>query len=277
MVQAETLPPVVSKSPVDVKQGSPDRFGYSWGQFNDLTEHQEQQFRRWTCHLDPETDWMGKRFLDVGCGAGRNSFWAMKYGAAGGKAIDVDATSLSAARKNLKQIPAVEIGFESAYGIEEVDAYDITFSIGVIHHLEHPELALSKMAAATRPGGKILIWVYGRENMEFYVAVLNPLRKLLFGRLPVRFVRLLAFLPAAALWLLLRTKIMKLEYFRLLSTFPFRHLHHIVFDQMLPKIANYWRKDEVYQLMADQGLVDIQLQWVNEMSWSAIGTKPAND
>ena len=130
------------------------------------------------------------------------------------------------------------------------------------------------MTAATKPGGKVLIWVYGRENMELYVAVLNPVRKVLFGRLPVRLVRVLAFLPTAALWLLLRTRILRLEYFRLLSTFPFRHLHHIVFDQMLPKIANHWRRDEVEQLLAAQGLVDIRLESVNEMSWSVIGTKP---
>jgi hypothetical protein len=42
---------------------------------------------------------------------------------------------------------------------------------------------------------------------------------------------------------------------------------------MLPKIANYWRRDEVEQLLAAQGLTGIRLEWVNEMSWSAIGTK----
>ena len=44
---------------------------------------------------------------------------------------------------------------------------------------------------------------------------------------------------------------------------------------MLPRIANYWRRDEVEALMQQAGLQDIQLQWVNEVSWTAIGTKPA--
>ena len=262
---------------VDIQQGSPDRFGYSWGQFHGLSEQQEEQFRRWTCHLDPSRDWRGKRFLDVGCGAGRNSVWAMKYGAASGRAIDVDETSLAAARKNLDDFPAVEVGYRSAYDIDDIDEFDISFSIGVIHHLEYPELALTRMTTATKPGGRVLIWVYGRENMELYVRFLNPLRRILFSRIPVRWVRILAFAPAAVLWGMLRLKILRLEYFRLLSTFSFRHLHHIVFDQMLPKIANYWRKDEVEKLMSAQGLVDIRLEWVNEMSWSAIGTKPTKN
>ena len=28
-------------------------------------------------------------------------------------------------------------------------------------------------------------------------------------------------------------------------------------------------------LMQDAGLQDVRLEWVNEMSWAAIGTKPA--
>uniref|UniRef100_UPI001BB46575 hypothetical protein n=1 Tax=Acinetobacter baumannii TaxID=470 RepID=UPI001BB46575 len=66
-----------------------------------------------------------------------------------------------------------------------------------------------------------------------------------------------------------------IKYFDLLRSFTFKHLRSIVFDQMLPKIANYWRKDEVEALMREAGLERIQLAWVNEMSWAARGFKPA--
>ena len=42
---------------------------------------------------------------------------------------------------------------------------------------------------------------------------------------------------------------------------------------MLPRIANYWRKDEVEALMHNAGLTGIELEWVNEMSWAARGRK----
>jgi hypothetical protein len=42
---------------------------------------------------------------------------------------------------------------------------------------------------------------------------------------------------------------------------------------MLPRIANYWRRNEVEDLMRKQGLLDIELAWVNEMSWAARGIK----
>jgi len=38
-------------------KGSPDRFGYSWERFNELTPEQERQFQLWTVHLSPERDW----------------------------------------------------------------------------------------------------------------------------------------------------------------------------------------------------------------------------
>ncbi len=47
-----------------------------------------------------------------------------------------------------------------------------------------------------------------------------------------------------------------------------------MFDQLLPHVANYWSKSEVEKLMADAGLSDLQLTWVNEMSWCAIGRRP---
>jgi SAM-dependent methyltransferase len=257
--------------------GSADRFGYSWNTFRELRPEHEEQFKRWTSLLDPAEDWRCVNFIDVGCGMGRNAYWAMTYGAASGLAIDVDERSLAAARANLKASPTVRVANQSIYDLDADGTFDIAFSIGVIHHLTDPDLAIAKMRQAVKPGGRVLIWVYGMENMEFFVKVLNPLRAALFSRMPLGLLRMLAYLPAASLWLLLRLGLNQLGYFRLLRGFSFRHLHAIVFDQMLPRIANYWRRDEVLALMQRAGLVDIDIAWCNEMSWTAIGTREPDD
>jgi len=88
----------------DDLKGSPDRFGYEWDEYAEILPEHEDQFRRWTVPLSP-ADWPGKEFLDVGCGMGRNSYWPLKYGAAGGVAVDVDERSLDSARRNLKPFP----------------------------------------------------------------------------------------------------------------------------------------------------------------------------
>jgi SAM-dependent methyltransferase len=253
--------------------GSPDRFGYEWNTYAEILPEYEEQFRRWTAHLSP-ADWRGKSFLDVGCGTGRNSFWAMTCGAREGCAVDIDERSLASARRNLAHFPTMQVTRSSAYDLGFADRFDIAFAIGVIHHLADPPRALQKMVRAVKPGGHVLIWVYGREGNRWLVWLLNPLRRALFSRLPLPLVHHLSLYPAALLWLLLRLGVRPTEYFKLLARFGFAHLRSIVFDQMLPRIAHYWPGDEVVALMEDAGLEDVRLAAVNGMSWSAIGARP---
>ncbi len=165
----------------------------------------------------------------------------------------------------------------SAYDLPFDSRFDMAFSIGVIHHLEMPEQALRRMAQAVKPGGRVLIWVYGREGNRWLVGVLNPLRRMLFSRMPIGLVHHLSLYPAALLWLLLRLGVRPLEYFRLLARFDFAHLRSIVFDQMLPRIAHYWTRETVVRLLEEAGLQDVRVTPVNQMSWSAIGTRPRRD
>jgi len=264
---------IAGERELDVAAGSPDRFGYEWESYAELRPEYEAQFRGWTVHLAPE-EWQGLDFLDVGCGMGRNSYWPMRYGAASGTAIDVDARSLAAARRNLAEFPSVTVRALSAYEIDERDRFDIAFSIGVIHHLEFPERAVRAMAQSVKPGGRVLIWVYGRENNEWIVTLLDPLRKALFSRLPIGLVHHLALYPSVLLWLGLRLGIGRIAYFRFLRRVSFRHLRSIVFDQMLPKIAHYWPREAAIALLHQAGLADVRADWVNEMSWSVIGRRP---
>jgi SAM-dependent methyltransferase len=259
----------------DDLRGSPDRFGYEWKTYAEILPEHEEQFRRWTAPLSPD-DWRGKDFLDVGCGMGRNSLWPIKYGAAGGVAVDIDERSLESASRNLLSFPTIQVMRASAYDLPFEGRFDLAFSIGVIHHLEYPERALERITRAVKPGGRVLIWVYGRENNRWLVSVLDPLRWMLFSRLPVRLTHHLSLYPAVLLWVLLRLRLQPIEYFRLMAKFDFPHLRAIVFDQMLPRIAHYWPRETVAKIMAEAGLEDVRLTWVNQMSWSAIGTRPGS-
>jgi SAM-dependent methyltransferase len=252
--------------------GSSERFGYEWNHYNEIRPVYETHFRKWTPFFQP-ADWQDKRVLDVGCGTGRNSVWPLTYGAAEVVAIDVDDLSLNVARKNLAKFPNAQVLKRSAYDIGFQDHFDVAFSIGVIHHLEDPKLALRQMMMAAKPGGKVLIWVYGYENNEWIVRFVDPLRKLLFSRLPIGVVHHLSLYPSALLWLFLRAGFGRIAYFELLRTFSFRHIRSIVFDQMLPRIAHYWDRDTVQKMMDEVGLRNVRLEWVNELSWTAVGEK----
>ena len=256
----------------DIK-GSPDRFGYEWGKYCEILPIYQEQFDRWTSPLIKKSEWKEKKFIDVGCGIGRNSFWPLIYGASEALCIDVDNRTLECAKTNLKKFKSVNIVNRSAYQINESDRFDIAFSIGVVHHLEDPKLALSNMVKSVRIGGSVLIWVYGYENNEWIVKYFNPLRNMLFSRLPISVVHFLSIFPTLFLYIYIRLTKGKTEYINLIRKFSFSHLRSIVFDQMLPKIANYYKEEEVKFLMESVGLVDIKTNWVNEMSWAIIGKK----
>lgn len=253
-------------------KGSPDRFGYSWDHYADLLPEHEEQFLRWTA-LD-KSFWKGVRFLDGGCGIGRNSYWPMTYGALGGLAVDVDDRTLRHARRNLAQFPSIEVRNQSIYEITETDTFDIAFSIGVVHHLADPDAAVARLTRAVKPGGQVLVWLYGRENNGWIVNLFNPLRRLLFSRLPLRLVHVLSWPLTALLWCALRVGLPRGAYFRLIRHFSFEHLRAIVFDHMIPHVALYYTRTEAEALLRGAGLADVETVWVNEMSWTVRGRKP---
>ena len=251
--------------------GSPERFGYSWDHYAELLPAHEEQFLRWTA-LD-KSFWVGKRFLDGGCGIGRNAYWPMTYGAAGGVAVDVDPRTLARARRNLAAFPSVEVREQSIYEIAESDTFDIAFSIGVVHHLADPKAAVARLVRAVKPGGHVLVWLYGRENNGWIVRFFNPLRHALFSKLPLRLVHWLSWPLTAMLWVALRLGLPRGEYYRLIRGFSFEHLRAIVFDHMIPKIALYYTESDARNLMVSVGLTNIRVVWVNENSWCVMGEK----
>ena len=74
---------------------SEDRFGYEWDRYSDIYPEYEQQFLNWISPLDSE-DFIGKDILDAGCGMGRNSYYALQYGAKYVTAFDAEMRSVQA-------------------------------------------------------------------------------------------------------------------------------------------------------------------------------------
>lgn len=254
-------------------KGSPERFGYSWDRYADLLPDHEEQFLRWTT-LD-RSFWKGLRFVDAGCGIGRNAFWPMTYGALGGLAVDVDDRTVGRARANLAPFTSLEVRKQSIYELAESDTFDIAFSIGVVHHLADPDAAVARLTRAVKPGGQVLVWLYGREHNGWIVHWFNPLRRALFSRMPLRLVHALSWPLTALLWCVLRVGLPRGAYYRLIRQFSFEHQRAIVFDHMIPRIALYYTRAEAEMLLTRAGLIDIHSTWVNENSWSVIGRKPS--
>src|SRR3989338_2220717 len=261
----------MKKSHSKAKSGSADRFGYEWDTYQKIIPEYEMQFLKWVFTLQKK-DFKGKKVLDGGCGIGRNSYWSLKYGAKEAYSFDYDIRTVNVAKSNLREFKNAKVEFGSIYEIPYKNHFDISYSIGVIHHLAEPRKAVSELVKATKKGGKVLIWVYGYEGNEWIVRYVNPIRKIT-SKLPLFFLHYLAYLFSIPLYAYVRLFNPKHPYFKQLAGFKFWNTHSIVFDQLIPKIANYWKKEESLSLFDNQGLINIQAERVNGNSWSVSGVK----
>jgi len=252
--------------------GSEKRFGYEWRRYHKIIFNQEIQFIRWILPFSPDI-FKNKSVLDAGCGMGRNSYWVLKYRPKELVAFDYDQRTVQAAKKNLASFKNARVEFKSIYEIDYQNKFDIVFCIGVIHHLENPSLAIENLVRATKPGGLVLIWVYGYENNEWIIKWINPLRIYLTSKLSPFVLHLFSYCFSLPLYFFVKIFPQKSPYFKLISQFDFRHIHSITFDQLLPRIADYYTKEEIRQFLVKHELKNIGINHTNQISWTAYGYK----
>lgn len=258
----------------EFEMGSPERFGYEWDKFDKIIPDYEDQFLKWSFPLTKK-DFKGKKVLDGGCGIGRNSYWPLLYGAKEIYAFDCDKRSLASAKRNLIKFKNATIEYGSLYNPKpkNENKFDISFAIGVIHHLQNPRKAIQTLVKATKPRGTVYIWVYGYEGVgSWVVRYINPIRRIT-SKFPPVMTRFLSYFFSIPLYFYLKLFSHKNKYFKQLSGFSFWHISHIIFDQLLPRIANYWTKEEALDLLKNQGLKDIKIYKTNEISWTVVGKK----
>ena len=238
---------------------SSERFGYEWDTYSFMDENYEKQFKNWTFPLS-ENDFNNKVILDAGCGMGRNSYWPLKWGAKELVAFDVDERSVNRAKETLKEFNNAEVVYKSIYDIDWKDRFDIAFSIGVIHHLKDPIKALQNIVASLKKEGTLLVWVYSYEGNEWIPKYVDPIRKNITSKLPVSIVHFLSYFCSIPLWGFVKIFRGPSGYLKQMSTFDFWHIHSIVFDQLIPDVANYWSKSDVEKLFSKLNLSDVSIK-----------------
>lgn len=249
-----------------------NRFGYEWSTFSEIIPLYETQFRAWTEPISPDS-WKGLRVLDAGCGTGRNSIWPIQYGASAVTAFDVDPRTVDVARQNLAKYPNATVRQHSIYELPFHDEFDLAFSIGVIHHLADPRLAVRNLVEAVKPGGRVLIWVYGKEGHTTLKNIVNSIR-LVTCRIPLPILNVMTY-PLSFLWWVWMQIPSNHPYIRQFRGARLWHVHSILFDQLLPEIANYWTKDEAIALFDGLDVDGISATWVNQGSWTIVARKKA--
>lgn len=140
-----------------------DNFGFEWNlhnktQLDTPTNHEsEDTFVSKTGFSRNELQ--GKLVLDVGCGMGRFSDVASRWGAT---VVGIDLSSaVDAAAGNLGDRDRVHLAQADIFRMPFADAtFDFIFSIGVLHHTPNTQAAFGQLPRLVKPGGKVAVWVY---------------------------------------------------------------------------------------------------------------------
>jgi hypothetical protein len=120
--------------------------------------------------------------------------------------------------------------------------------------------------------------VYSYEGNEWIVRYVDPIRKHITSRLPLPILHILSYVCSIPLWVFIKCTGGTTPYLRQLKTFKLWHLHSIVFDQLLPPIANYWKREEVLALCSEAGISDGSRELSvsappNKMGWTLVAIK----
>ena len=189
-------------------------------------------------------------------------------------AFDYDERSVTRAKETLKDFPNASVLYKSIYEIDWSAEFDIVFSIGVIHHLAEPKKALTKLVAALKPGGMLLVWVYSYEGNEWIVRYVNPVRIHITSKLPLPAVHILSYFCSIPLFFAVKILRGPTPYLRQLSRYHFWHVHSVVFDQLIPDVAQYWKREEVRVLTEGLLLTDVSVEAPpNNMGWILRATR----
>jgi 2-polyprenyl-3-methyl-5-hydroxy-6-metoxy-1,4-benzoquinol methylase len=115
--------------------------------------------------------WHGKRVLEIGCGIGTDT---ISFARAGARvtAIELSPESLDIARRRAAVYglsERVDFHLGNAEELERflsVEAYDLVYSFGVLHHTPNPERVLRGIGTYLATNGMLKVMVYHRRSWK---------------------------------------------------------------------------------------------------------------
>lgn len=266
------------------KQATADGFGYSWNTFAHIDEAYEQQFLDWI-HPVERDFFRGKLILDAGCGKGRHTLCAQKFGAREVIAMDL-SDAVEAAFANTRHLGNVHVVQGDIYQPPFKKQFDYIYSIGVLHHLPDPKAGFVKLASLLVRDGAISAWIYGAENNRWITAIVDPLRKNVTSRMPRPLLRTLSnALTTGALYPAVKwvygpvnrrfpaqaQRLFYNDYLHYISKFSRREIESIVLDHLVAPTAFYIPRAEFETWFADAKLHAVVIGWHNRNSWRGFG------
>jgi SAM-dependent methyltransferase len=212
---------------------------------------------------------------EIGSGSGRIIHMIARYKPKYIIAVE-PSEAISKLVANTKNISNIII--ENVKGDEfKSTQIDTIFCLGVLHHIPDAESVLRHIYNALKSEGILVLWVYGKENQEFYVFLQNLLRKmtsLIPDLLLNYFSTFLALLLSIYCTLFKKFNYPMKRYFE--NNFMKCNLKmrkYIIFDQLNPTYSKYYSKNEIESLVMLAGFKILSTTHRHGYSWTLILAK----
>lgn len=216
---------------------------------------------------------------DIGSGSGRIVLMLLNAGARSVTAVEPSAAMDVLRANTASHADRIRYVCATGDGLPDDRPLDLVVSLGVIHHIPEPAPVMQAALKALRPGGRCLVWLYGREGNEAYLRVVEPLRRVT-AKLPHPLLSALCSTLNVALSLYIAAA-------RRLPRLPMRDYvldvaarcsraqrYLIIYDQLNPAYAKYYTRQEAESLMKEAGFHDVRSYHRHGYSWTVIGTRP---
>ncbi len=179
---AGTSYPIVNGIPRLAGETYVASFGRQWNRYDVARDEEDESVFQVKTGLAAES-LRGLKVLDAGCGGGRYSLLAAKHGA---HVLGVDLSdAVEKAAAICAPYPEATIVQADLLNLPlEDDAFDVAFSIGVMHHSPDPRRAFAEVARRVKPGGHLAVWLYRKNTAP--QEWLNSALRALTTRLPAR-------------------------------------------------------------------------------------------
>ena len=125
----------------------------------------------WLPEIVNFANYKNKKVLEIGSGAGYDAYFFCKYGA-DYTGIDLVPENRVLAKKHLSVYGYTPTILEmDAEKMQLPEKFDLIYSFGVLHHIPHIELVLTKSFEHLKDEGKVLFIVYNKHSIAYWLGV----------------------------------------------------------------------------------------------------------
>jgi SAM-dependent methyltransferase len=275
------------------KLATRESFGFEWTHFSEMLPDWEKNAHFYFEPLGGAAALDGKLCFEGGCGKGRHTYYALKSGA---RVVAVDfSRAVDVAQKNCERVAGerlfvqadlMALPFDDGAANGGGGAFDVAYSLGVLHHLPDPEAGFRNLSRLVKAGGQVLIYVYhaleGEPVKRALLDAVNVARRVT-TRLPHRMLlpmtnalgyglyagvvmpyRLMSRVP------LLKPLADKLP-LRMYADYPVRVIVNDQFDRFSAPIENRYTRAEVAEWLNRAGLANTRI--LPGYGWRATGQR----